>query len=51
MKICVIGAGVTGLTVAKALSDKHQVEIYEKDPEIGGIAKVKDVNGIAYHTV
>ena len=51
MKICVIGAGITGLTVAKALSDRHQVEIYEKESDIGGIAKVKSVNGVAYHTV
>ena len=51
MRICVIGAGVTGLTVAKALSDRHQVEIYEKESAIGGIAKVKSVNGVAYHMV
>jgi len=31
MKICVIGTGVIGLTVAKAFSDRHQVEIYEKE--------------------
>ena len=51
MKIIVIGAGITGLTVAKALSDKHQVEIYEKESVIGGIARTKNVNGAAYHTV
>ncbi len=51
MKICVIGAGITGLTVGKLLSKKHNVTIYEKESNIGGIARTKDVNGVAYHTV
>jgi len=51
MKICVIGAGITGLTVAKALSSKHQVKLYERESTIGGIAKAKSVDGVAYHMV
>lgn len=51
MKICIIGAGITGLTVGKLLADNHDVNIYEKESEIGGIARTKDVNGITYHTV
>ena len=50
MKICVIGTGVIGLTAAKALSDRHQVEIYGKESAIGD-AKVKNINGVAYHAV
>lgn len=51
MKICIIGAGVTGLTAGKLLSKNHEVTIYEKESNIGGIARTKDVNGVAYHTV
>lgn len=50
-KICVIGAGVTGLTIGKLLSEKHNVTIYEREPNIGGIARTKSVDGITYHTV
>ncbi|WP_035589337.1 protoporphyrinogen/coproporphyrinogen oxidase [Hippea jasoniae] len=51
MKICIIGAGITGLTAGKLLSKNHDVIIYEKDSKIGGIAKTKTVNGVTYHTV
>ena len=30
---------------------KHEVTIYEKELRAGGIARTRDVNGIAYHTV
>lgn len=49
MKICVIGAGVSGLSVARLLKDDFEVEILEKDEFVGGIARTRDVNGIAYH--
>ena len=49
MKICIIGAGISGLTAGKILSDNHEVTILEKQDNIGGIARVKDVNGISYH--
>ena len=51
MNICVIGAGITGLSIAKVLSKRHNVKIFEKDSTIGGIAKVKDIDGVAYHAV
>lgn len=51
MKICIIGAGITGLTVGKLLSENHEVTIYEEKSDIGGIARTKSVNGITYHTV
>ena len=51
MKICIIGAGITGLTAGKLLSKDHEVTIYEKESQIGGIAKTKECDGIAYHTV
>lgn len=51
MEICIIGAGIRGLTAGKLLSKNHNVAMYEKKFKIGGIARTKDVNGIAYHTV
>ena len=51
MKICVIGAGVSGLAVAKLLKDNFDVEILEADEQIGGIAKTKTVDDIAYHMI
>ena len=51
MKICIIGAGITGLTAGKLLSESHDLTIYEKEQNIGGIARTKSVDGITYHTV
>lgn len=36
MKIAVVGSGVSGLVVAKLLSSKHEVTVYEADHRIGG---------------
>jgi len=36
MKINILGAGISGLTTAWKLSDKHNVEIFEKNPGVGG---------------
>jgi len=51
MKICIIGAGITGLTIGKLLHNRHEVIILEKQPYIGGIARTKKVNGVTYHLV
>ena len=51
MEICIIGAGISGLAAGRFLSKNHNVTIYEKESEIGGIAKTKDVDGTAYHMV
>ena len=50
-KIGIIGAGISGLSIAKLLSEKFDVEILEKNNHIGGIATTKTTNGITYHTV
>ena len=40
MKICVMGAGVGGLTAAHKLAKEgHEVHIYEKNAEVGGQAR------------
>ena len=49
MKIGILGAGVSGLAIGKLLSNNYEVEILEKLPHHGGIARTKTVNGISYH--
>jgi uncharacterized protein with NAD-binding domain and iron-sulfur cluster len=40
MKVIIIGAGISGLTVAHELVEKgFEVEVYEKDPLAGGMAR------------
>lgn len=51
MKICVIGAGITGLTIARLLRANHDITVFEKESTIGGIAKTKSIGGVSYHTV
>lgn len=51
MKIGIIGAGISGLSVGKMLGSTHEVEIFERDSIIGGIAKVKMIDDIPYHMV
>jgi len=59
-KVLVVGAGITGLTVARLLTNKgYDVTVYEKEKEIGGLCKdYRDESGIivnnfgthAFHT-
>ncbi|RKD19554.1 nucleotidyl-sugar pyranose mutase [Pelobium manganitolerans] len=51
MKIGILGAGISGLSIGKLLSSQHEVEILERHMEPGGIAKTKNFDGIPYHTV
>jgi protoporphyrinogen oxidase len=51
MKICIIGAGISGLSIAQMLSNDNEVTIFEQDSQIGGIAKVRMIENIPYHTV
>lgn len=39
MKIAVLGAGISGLGTAYLLSQKHAVDLYEKEPRLGGHAR------------
>lgn len=49
MKIAVLGAGVSGLTAARRLSDKgFDVVVYEKCDKAGGLAKTRITNGYVY---
>ena len=49
MKISVLGAGISGLTVAKRLREKgYDVAVYEKENKAGGLARSRIVNGYVY---
>ena len=43
MKIAIVGAGISGLGAALALSDHHDVRVFERDGRIGGHANTVDV--------
>lgn len=45
MKLCVIGAGLTGLAAAYALSDHHEIDVPEKEEEPGGCLSSYYING------
>ena len=48
-KIAVIGAGISGLTVAQLLKDKADVVVFEKENRPGGLIKCDRVEGALYH--
>jgi len=43
LKIAIVGAGISGLTCAYYLAQKHQVTVYESEAEIGGHTATKTV--------
>lgn len=51
MKIGVLGAGISGLSISKLLQKHFEVEILEKNEVCGGIARTKDIDGITYHKI
>ncbi len=49
MRIAILGAGVSGLTAARLLSDGgHQVVVFEKTATVGGLAKTRFTEGRLY---
>lgn len=44
MRIAIIGAGVSGLTAAYRLQERHQVTLFEADDRLGGHALTIDVD-------
>lgn len=50
-KINIVGAGISGLSAAKLLSDKNEVIVFEQAPKPGGLIACKNVNGNLYHQV
>lgn len=49
MKIGIIGSGISGLSIARMLSIEHEVVIFEKKSNCGGIARTSNINDISYH--
>jgi protoporphyrinogen oxidase len=50
MRIGILGAGISGLSIAKLLGKEHDVEVLEQANVYGGIARTRQVEGMAYHT-
>lgn len=48
-KIGIIGAGISGMSIARLLKDDFEVEILEKSNNVGGIARTRDIGGKPYH--
>lgn len=48
-KIAIIGAGVSGLSVAHFLKEKFDVTIFEKENAPGGLIRCRRVNGNLFH--
>ena len=51
-RYAIIGAGISGLSAARMLTEKGvEVVIFEKENTPGGLIRCENVNGILYHTV
>lgn len=47
-RVCVIGAGCSGISVAKALKDQNiPFDVYEKGSDIGGLWRIQNDNGMS----
>ena len=49
MKIAVIGAGVSGLTVANLLKNKYEVKVFERESVPGGLVRCEQTEGGLFH--
>lgn len=47
----VIGAGISGLSVSRMLSEKYDVQVLEKSAQIGGLIKCDRIEGDLFHRV
>lgn len=49
MKIAIIGAGISGLSMANLLTSSHQVTVFESDSRPGGMIKCDVIDGNLFH--
>lgn len=49
-KVAVIGAGISGMTVAHQLKDRAEVVVFEKESAAGGLIKCEHIDGCLFHT-
>lgn len=50
MKICIVGAGISGLTTARVLAENnYSVDVFEKEKQIGGNLTEKNLGGTLVH--
>ena len=49
-RIAIIGAGISGLSIAHMLRKENEVTIYEAEDTIGGLIRCERVNGSLFHT-
>ena len=49
MKIAIIGGGISGLSVAQMLKERHDVQVFESSDRPGGIVKCDNVEGSLFH--
>ncbi len=48
-KVAVIGAGISGLSVADLLKDRFEVTVFEKERTPGGLVRCERVDGSLFH--
>lgn len=50
-RIAVIGAGISGLAIARILSEECELAIFEKNSYVGGLVHCTNEDGILFHRV
>ncbi len=48
-KIAIIGAGISGLSMAQLLKDRYEVKLFEKEGTLGGLIRCKRIDGNLFH--
>ncbi|MBO6032586.1 MAG: FAD-dependent oxidoreductase [Prevotella sp.] len=49
-RVAIIGAGISGLTTARLLTDRYNVVVFEKEDRPGGLIKCNLINESLFHT-
>ena len=50
-KIAVIGAGISGISVAKMLNNSYKVKVFEVNDRPGGLVQCDNIDGHLYHKI